>query len=119
MTSCGDNCTLILETYCTAFASMLPTREVNDGRPRFPGGGCVMSAPGRQKSMSMDGAESRMGPTHDHRWICGVVEESDITGFWDGVDPPELYIDSYSSMEIRALMKRGFSVVPYFSVIFA
>jgi hypothetical protein len=45
MTSRGDDCTLILvEAYFTAFASILPTKEVNDGRLRFPGG-CVMSAP--------------------------------------------------------------------------
>ena len=45
MTSRGDDCTLIREAYCTAFASILPTREVNDGRPLLPGGGCVMSPP--------------------------------------------------------------------------
>jgi hypothetical protein len=47
MTSRGDDCTDILWAYFTAFASMLPTREVKCGRPRFPGGGCVMSAPDR------------------------------------------------------------------------
>jgi hypothetical protein len=45
MTSRGDDCTLIIAAYFTAFASILPTKEVNDGRPWFPGGGCVMSAP--------------------------------------------------------------------------
>jgi len=47
MTSCGVDCTLIRAAYCTAFLSILPTTEVNDGRPRFsfPGGGCVMSPP--------------------------------------------------------------------------
>ena len=37
-------CRLILKTYRTAFSSILPTSEVNDG---FPGGGCVMSAADR------------------------------------------------------------------------
>ena len=99
MTSRGDDCTLIREAYCTAFASILPTREVNDGRPRFrvPGGGCVMSPPGRFNRISIwFTAVRRTGPslTHDHRWIDGVGEKRGVLRICDVVDPAELDVDS-------------------------
>jgi len=48
MSSCGDICTPILETYFAPVLSTLPTTEVNDGRHLAPGGGWVMSAPDKQ-----------------------------------------------------------------------
>lgn len=49
MSPCGRVCVPILETYLVPLLSILPTREVVDGQPRDPGGGCVMSAAGEKR----------------------------------------------------------------------
>ena len=44
----------------------------------------------------------QMGPTHNHRWTCGVGEEGDILGIWDEVGPLDLDVDSLRGQQTTA-----------------
>ena len=93
MSPCGRACVPILEVYLAPLLSILPIREVVDGRPRDPGGGCVMSAAGEKR---IDDVALRQGerPTHYDSWVCGIVEEGNILWFRGDIWLANLRADS-------------------------
>ena len=70
MSPCGRACVPILEVYLAPLLSILPIREVVDGRPRDPGRGCVMSTAGEKR---IDDVALRQGerPTHYYPVVQG------------------------------------------------
>ena len=94
MSSRGDICTPILETYFAPVLSTLPTTEVNDGRPLAPGGGWVMSAPDEQIRCEPSYVQKVENLTHYHSWVYGICEEGYVVWICYGVSPAEFHVDS-------------------------